>query len=67
MPLCSRDAGMTAAFAGLFGLGNGIMTIVRGTVIPELLGREHYGAKGGAIAFPSNMAKALGPAAAAAL
>jgi predicted MFS family arabinose efflux permease len=53
------------AFAVLYGGANGIMTILRGTAVPDLLWREGYGAINGALAFPSNVAKAVAPFAAA--
>jgi MFS family permease len=52
-------------FAVLYGAGNGVMTIVRGTVPLELYGREHYGAVNGAMAAPVLIAKAFGPLVAA--
>ena len=55
------------AFALLYGAGNGITTIVRGTIPAELYGRQHYGAVNGAMAAPVLLAKALGPLIAAAL
>jgi MFS family permease len=48
-------------FAILFGSGNGVMTIVRGTVPIELYGLDHYGAVNGAMAAPVLIAKAAGP------
>lgn len=56
-----------AAFCMLYGLGNGILTIVRGTIPQALFGRENYGAISGALAGPSLLAKAAGPLAIAAL
>jgi predicted MFS family arabinose efflux permease len=53
------------AFAVLYGGANGIMTILRGTAVPDLLWREGYGGINGALALPSNVAKALAPFAAA--
>jgi MFS family permease len=53
------------AFALLYGAGNGVMTIVRGTVPVELYGRDHYGAVNGALAAPVLLAKAAGPLVAA--
>jgi MFS family permease len=53
------------AFAALFGLANGIMTIVRGTAVPDLLWREGYGAINGALALPTTVARAGAPFAAA--
>ena len=54
-------------FAFLYGAGNGVTTIVRGTIPAELFGRQHYGAVNGAMAAPVLLAKALGPLIAAAL
>ena len=54
-----------ALFALLYGGGNGVMTIVRGTIPAELYGRTNYGAVNGAMAAPVLIAKALGPLAAA--
>jgi MFS family permease len=56
-----------AGFCLLYGLSNGIMTIVRGTVPQTLFGREHYGAISGTLAGPALLFKALGPIAIAAL
>jgi MFS family permease len=50
-----------AMFCVLYGLSNGILTIVKGTTPRELFGREHYGAIAGAIAAPSLIALAAGP------
>jgi MFS family permease len=55
------------AFAALYGVANGIMTIVRGTAVPDLLWREGYGAINGALSFPATVAKAASPFAAALL
>jgi len=52
---------MMAAFALLYGMGNGVMTIVRGATPVELYGRERYGAINGAMATPVLIAKAAGP------
>ena len=54
-----------AVFALLYGGGNGVMTIVRGTIPVELYGRAHYGSVNGAMAAPVFIAKAFGPVAAA--
>jgi hypothetical protein len=53
--------------ATLYGAGNGIMTIVRGIAVSDLIGRTHYGAINGALTVPTTVAKALAPVAAAAL
>jgi predicted MFS family arabinose efflux permease len=53
--------------ATLYGAGNGIMTIVRGIAVSDLIGRTHYGVINGALTVPTTVAKALAPVAAAAL
>jgi predicted MFS family arabinose efflux permease len=53
------------AFCLLYGLSNGIITIVRGTLPQELFGAENYGAISGAMAGPSLVLKAAGPVAVA--
>lgn len=69
VPLMLNTGGawLLFAFAAIYGLANGCMTIVRGTAVPDLLWREGYGAINGAIALPCSIAAALGPAAAALL
>jgi len=52
-------------FAAMYGIGNGVMTIVRGALPAELYGREAYGAISGAMATPVTMAFAAGPSVAA--
>ena len=58
---------VVAVFCGLYGLSNGILTTVRGTVPQKLFGRENYGAIAGALAGPTLMAQAAGPLVVAAL
>lgn len=49
------------AFATLYGLSNGVMSIVRGTVPAELFGRNDYGRMMGHLAQPAFFAKAIAP------
>jgi MFS family permease len=56
-----------ALFALPYGLGNGLITIVRGSAVVELWGRSHYGRIQGAIARPVLAATATGPLAASLL
>jgi hypothetical protein len=58
---------LMAGVAVIFGAFNGIMTIVRGMAVPEMLSRQSYGAINGALTGPSLLAKALAPAGGAAL
>ncbi|KGU71278.1 MFS transporter [Burkholderia pseudomallei] len=48
-------------FAALYGISNGVMTIVRGALPAELYGRAAYGAISGAMATPVQIAIAAGP------
>jgi predicted MFS family arabinose efflux permease len=56
-----------AAVAMIYGAANGVMTIVRGMMVPEMLSRESYGAINGLLVAPSMIARAVAPAGAAAL
>jgi predicted MFS family arabinose efflux permease len=58
---------MLVVFALIYGVANGIMTIVRGTAVPDLMWREGYGAINGVLAMSANIAQALSPFAAALL
>ena len=49
------------AFMVVYGIANGIITIVRGTAVPELLWREGYGAINGALTLPAGLARAAAP------
>jgi predicted MFS family arabinose efflux permease len=49
------------AFAAIYGWSNGVMTIVRGTVPPELLGHSGFGALLGRLARPQFIARAIAP------
>lgn len=65
--LLGMEQWVVAGFCGLYGLSNGILTIVRGTVPQKLFGQRNYGAIAGALAGPALMAQAAGPLAVAAL
>jgi len=52
-------------FALLFGLANGLVTIVRGSLVPEYFGREHVGRISGAMSGISLFARAAAPLATA--
>ena len=56
-----------ALIAATYGAANGIMTIVRGLIVPEMLTRDAYGAINGALAVPTIVAKAAAPFGAALL
>lgn len=48
-------------FALLFGVANGLVTIVRGGLVPEYFGRTHIGRIGGALSAVGLMARATAP------
>ncbi len=48
-------------FALLFGIANGLVTIVRGGLVPEYFGRAHVGRVGGAMSALGLLARAAAP------
>lgn len=56
---------LVAALFGIYGLANGIFTIVRSQVVPEMLSQHAYGALNGLITVPTIIARAIGPVVAA--
>jgi predicted MFS family arabinose efflux permease len=48
-------------FVLLYGLGNGMMTIVKGTAIAQYVNREHVASLNGALSLPSAIARAIAP------
>ncbi|MFM0329462.1 MFS transporter [Paraburkholderia strydomiana] len=54
-------------FAVCYGAANGMMTILRGTIVQDLMWTEGYGAVSGMLSFPSNIAKGIAPIAAASI
>lgn len=63
--LAPANFAMLALFAATYGAANGIMTIVRGLALREMLTTESYGALNGLLGVPSTLAKALAPLGAA--
>lgn len=55
------SAAALAAFACLFGIGNGVSTLVRASTLPELYGTEHVGRLGGVVALFGTIGRASGP------
>ena len=49
-------------FAILYGVANGLLTILRGMAVPEFIGPEGYGVVSGALTMPTNVMRAAGPA-----
>ena len=56
-----------AVFALLYGGANGMMTILRGTIVQDLMWTEGYGGISGLLSMPSNIAKGIAPISAAAI
>ena len=54
-------------FALVYGGANGMMTILRGTIVQDVMWTEGYGAVSGLLSMPSNIAKGLAPISAAAI
>jgi predicted MFS family arabinose efflux permease len=54
-------------FALCYGAANGMMTILRGTIVQDLLWTEGFGAVSGMLSLPSNVAKGIAPIAAASI
>ena len=48
-------------FVLAYGLGNGMLTIVKGTVVAQYVSRDHVGALNGAIGVPMALARASAP------
>jgi len=51
-------------FAIIYGVANGLVTILRGMSVPEFIGPEGYGVVSGALTMPTNIMRAVGPLAA---
>lgn len=54
-----------ALIAAFYGAANGMITIVPGIAVPEMVTREAYGAVKGSLVAPMNIMQALAPLAAA--
>lgn len=67
LALLGTRAWAVALFCMLYGMSNGVLTIIRGTLPRALFGARHYGAITGALAVPSLLSKAAGPLIAAAI
>jgi predicted MFS family arabinose efflux permease len=56
---------LVAIVFAAYGLANGVFTIVRAQVVPEMLSKHAYGALNGLITIPTIVARAVGPVVAA--
>lgn len=66
LALAALIAGAASPLAGLlfvllYGLGNGMLTIVKGTAIAQYVNREHVASLNGALGVPTALARALAP------
>jgi len=66
LALAALIAGAAHPLAGLlfvllYGLGNGMLTIVKGTAIAQYVSREHVASLNGAMGLPSAIARAIAP------
>jgi hypothetical protein len=48
-------------FVVFYGLGNGMLTIVKGTVMAQYVSREHMGSLNGLLGLPMALARAAAP------
>ncbi|MFN3570690.1 MAG: MFS transporter, partial [Polaromonas sp.] len=56
-----REPGVLVAFAVLFGVANGLITIVRSNIVPDFYGREHVGRITGAMSGIALCTRAAAP------
>jgi predicted MFS family arabinose efflux permease len=56
-----RDVYGLILFAIIYGVANGLVTILRGMAVPEFIGPEGYGVVSGALTMPTNVMRAAGP------
>lgn len=63
----ARSVAPLLLFALLFGIVNGLLTIVRGGLVPQYFGRAHIGRIGGAMSAVALVARAAAPLATAGL
>jgi MFS family permease len=61
LPFIPAGSWLIIVFAAFYGASNGMMTIVRALLPPELFGREDYGVIQGMISFPVRIAMAAAP------
>jgi len=59
------EVAILASVAAVYGAANGMVTIVRGSAVPEMVTREAYGAVNGSLVAPMNIMQAGAPLAAA--
>jgi predicted MFS family arabinose efflux permease len=65
--LAGQSPVLLILFAIVYGGANGMMTILRGTIVQDVMWTEGYGAVSGLLSIPSNVAKGIAPISAAAI
>jgi hypothetical protein len=61
-PLCgAASVGMVLLFVLLYGMGNGMLTIVKGTAMAQYVSRDHVASLNGALGLPVALARAASP------
>lgn len=63
--LAGTSPALLILFAIVYGGANGMMTILRGTIVQDVMWVEGYGAINGMLSAPSNVAKGIAPISAA--
>lgn len=57
----SGSIALALGFVGLYGLGNGMLTIVKGTAVAQYVSRAHVATLNGAMGLPTALARAAAP------
>ncbi len=57
----SAHTGLVVVFVVLFGMGNGMLTIVKGTAMAQYVSRDHVASLNGALGVPLALARAVAP------
>lgn len=61
LAFASSGSMLLFVFSMLYGVANGMITILRGTTVPAMFGRRNYGRLNGLLAAPNLLARAVGP------
>lgn len=57
----AAQIGVVLLFVMVYGMGNGMLTIVKGTAVAEYVNREHVASLNGALGLPMALARAAAP------
>ena len=60
--LAGTNLVLLTVFVAIYGMINGILTVVRGTIVRDLFGARNYGTISGSLTLPTTFARAAGPA-----